>query len=709
MDTIEFEFGSAKNIPIASKKEYLEMIIQAMEKFNSNLSWHVFFKLNPQITSKGKETFGFNSTRAPPRLKELKEFEKDLVKLVQNIKFRKRSNQFMKTLNTEVKKISAQKDLIIPADKTYNRYLVPPEKYLSLLDREVQKCYKKEDHENVEYVKSKHAKTAEDLEIADRMFITTPREAFLTLKDHKEDFQENPKVRLINPTKPDIGKVAKKYLENMIDEIKIKNENLRLATNTREVLDWFRNISNKKIFKFISFDVDSFYPSITPALLNSALEWGAQYTSITAQQKKVVFQASMSFLYTRGEAWVKKGQTNFDIGMGGYHGAQACEIVGLFMLSKLVKLPNFRPILYRDDGLGITSSSTRQTGKLREAIIKVFKDHGLSITIWTGLDRVNFLDVTMDLQRDEYKPYRKPGDKPMYVNFMSNHPPQVLKNIPLGINKRLCEISSSKEVFLNAIPPYQKELDECGYNYKLVWIEEGAMQSKKKKKTRSKPKVWFNPPFGMNVQTNVGREFLALIDKHFPKGHPLHGIINRRTVKMSYRCLPNMGRKVANHNNKVLKSFTNNNQNTPATCNCQKSKKHECPVPGACNENGVIYQAKVTTSDGKMESYVGLAKNFKKRYPKHKKALSDRNADGQTTLSGYVWDRRDKKLNPVITWRYLEKHIPDFNPVSGKCKLCTREKFQIVLNPSVASLNQRTEMFAACRHKDAYLLGDPPD
>ena len=166
---------------------------------------------------------------------------------------------------------------------------------------------------------------------------------------------------------------------------------------------------------------------------------------------------------------------------------------------------------------------------------------------------------------------------------------------------------------------------------------------------------------------------------------------------------------MANHNNKVLRSFTNNNQNTPATCNCQKTKKHECPVTGACNENGLTYQTKVTTSDGETESYVGLAKNFKKRYPKHKKPLSDMNADGQTTLSGYVWDRRDKKLNPVITWRYIEKHIPDFNPVSGKCKLCTREKFQIVLNPSVASLNQRTEMFAACRHKDAYLLGDPPD
>ena len=85
--------------------------------------------------------------------------------------------------------------------------------------------------------------------------------------------------------------------------------------------------------------------------------------------------------------------------------------------------------------------------------------------------------------------------------------------------------------------------------------------------------------------------------------------------------------------------------------------------------------------------------------PKHKKALSDRYADGQTTLSRHVWEQRDKGKDPVVAWKYLEKNVPDFNPVSGLCKLCTREKFQIVLNPSVATLNHRTEMFASCRHK----------
>ena len=132
-------------------------------------------------------------------------------------------------------------------------------------------------------------------------------------------------------------------------------------------------------------------------------------------------------------------------------------------------------------------------------------------------------------------------------------------------------------------------------------------------------------------------------------------------------------------------------------------------MPGECNQDGAIYEAIVTTDDGRKESYVGLAKNFKKRYSKHKRTLKDRGADGQTTLSRFVWEQRDKQNNPVISWKYLEKNIPDFNPVTGLCKLCTREKFQIVLNPSVASLNHRTEMFASCRHKQFYLIGDPPD
>ena len=429
---------------------------------------------------------------------------------------------------------------------------------------------------------------------------------------------------------------------------------------------------------------------------------------MTVQQKKVVFQASKSFLYCKGEPWVKKGNTNFDVSMGAFHGAQACEIVGLFILSKLVKLPNFQAILYRDDGLGITNSTPRQTEKLRQAIIKVFSDHNLSITIEVGLTRVNFLDVTLDLSKETLKPYRKPGDKPQYVSSWSNHPPRVLENIPLGINRRLCEISSNQEIFLEAIPPYQTELDRCGYTHKLAWMELNEPQQKKCR-SRSKRVIWFNPPHSMNVQTNVGKEFLALLDKHFPKGHQLHKILNRNTVKISYRCLPNMGRRLSMHNSKILKTAINPTPKPKATCNCQISKKADCPVPGACNQDGAIYEATVKTDDSRIESYVGLAKNFKRRFPKHKSTLANRNADGQTALSKYVHRKRDEGLNPKVSWKYLETNVPDFNPVYETCKLCTREKFQILLNPAVATLNLKTEIFSSCRHRLPYIIGDPPD
>ena len=170
-----------------------------------------------------------------------------------------------------------------------------------------------------------------------------------------------------------------------------------------------------------------------------------------------------------------------------------------------------------------------------------------------------------------------------------------------------------------------------------------------------------------------------------------------------------MGRRLANHNTKVLKTVLDTVPRPQATCNCQVTKKADCPIPGACNQDGAVYEATVSTADGQTESYVGLARNFKRRWPKHKTTLKNRNADGQTTLSTYVWKKRDEGLDPKVKWKFLEKKLPDFNPITGICKLCTREKYQIALNPNVATLNFRTEIFSHCRHKATFIIGDPPD
>ena len=131
-------------------------------------------------------------------------------------------------------------------------------------------------------------------------------------------------------------------------------------------------------------------------------------------------------------------------------------------------------------------------------------------------------------------------------------------------------------------------------------------------------------------------------------------------------------------------------------------------MPGECNQDGAVYQATVTTENGKVETYVGLAKNFKRRYYKHEKCLLDENADGQTSLTRYFWKMKNKRENPEIKWKYLEKNIPTFNPITRKCRLCLREKFNIVLKPNLATINSRHELFTHCRHMQFEVIVRPP-
>ena len=65
--------------------------------------------------------------------------------------------------------------------------------------------------------------------------------------------------------------------------------------------------------------------------------------------------------------------------------------------------------------------------------------------------------------------------------------------------------------------------------------------------------------------------------------------------------------------------------------------------------------------------------------------------------------------NPKVTWKFLEKNVPIFNPITNKCRLCLREKFNIILRPSEATLNSRQEIFAHCKHLQSELICVAPD
>ena len=158
--------------------------------------------------------------------------------------------------------------------------------------------------------------------------------------------------------------------------------------------------------------------------------------------------------------------------MGSFDGAETCELVGSFLLSKITPVCGNDIGLYRDDCLAAFKKSPREIERIIKHICKVFSDHNLGLTIEADKICVNFLDVTLDLRPTSYKPYMKPGNIPQYVNRQSNHPPSVLRRLPEAINRRLSHISSDKQSFEAACTPYQEALSKSGYEFKLHYNTE---------------------------------------------------------------------------------------------------------------------------------------------------------------------------------------------------------------------------------------------
>ena len=92
---------------------------------------------------------------------------------------------------------------------------------------------------------------------------------------------------------------------------------------------------------------------------------------------------------------------------------------------------------------------------------------GLKIEISSDLKIVNFLDVTLNLNDNSYKPFSKTNAIPTYINFSSNHPTSIVKQIPNAINIRINRLSSSKNIFDNHEEFYNEALHYSSYKMNL--------------------------------------------------------------------------------------------------------------------------------------------------------------------------------------------------------------------------------------------------
>ena len=117
-------------------------------------------------------------------------------------------------------------------------------------------------------------------------------------------------------------------------------------------------------------------------------------------------------------------------------------------------------------------------------------------------------------------------------------------------------------------------------------------------------------------------------------------------------------------------------------CNCRGGSVN-CPMAGArCLDAKVKYQATVVC---------------------HKSNMRHSDQRICSSLAGYVWKLKDEGREFDVRWKILQQHTT-FNPTNNSCRLCLSEKFTIMFQLEMATLNQRDEFYTPCMHKQNKLL-----
>ena len=144
------------------------------------------------------ETYGLKSLNCPPQVRELIQFESDLLDIIKSLKFRKTRSSFQNILKDDINTINNTDTILTFVDKTSNLYILKKEQYQKMLNNSITTTYKKANDNIHNKINTDEKKLMKDKNILNRMLTNGKNECFITLKDHKPNFKNNPKVRLIS-------------------------------------------------------------------------------------------------------------------------------------------------------------------------------------------------------------------------------------------------------------------------------------------------------------------------------------------------------------------------------------------------------------------------------------------------------------------------------------------------------------------------------
>ena len=148
-------------------------------------------------------------------------------------------------------------------------------------------------------------------------------------------------------------------------------------------------------------------------------------------------------------------------GIGFCSNSRSCRFIYINTLTRIVD-----PIqigLYHDDGILYTPNSNGpKCSSIQEKIIRAFKFLGIKIEISFNIKIANYVDVTLNLSDNSYRPFLKTKQYPSYINVNSNHPSSIIKQVTKAVNMRIRRLSSNKKICHESSKMYIEALKNCG-------------------------------------------------------------------------------------------------------------------------------------------------------------------------------------------------------------------------------------------------------
>ena len=83
----------------------------------------------------------------------------------------------------------------------------------------------------------------------------------------------------------------------------------------------------------MQFNIAEFYRSISKELLLKAITYPKTFVNINDEEINTIMHSRKSLLFNNTDIWIKKnGDSDFNVTMGSFDGAELCELVGLYIL-----------------------------------------------------------------------------------------------------------------------------------------------------------------------------------------------------------------------------------------------------------------------------------------------------------------------------------------------------------------------------------------